>query len=492
MKLLRPAILGLFFGLVVAGFFNMTREKKPRPNLPNILYISVDTLRADHLGLYGYERQTSPNLDEFFGQGGTVFERAYATCTHTPPSVYSFLTGYLPQNHHQRVGYQKIRPEVVLVHEKMKDLGYQSAGFIANILLTEEASGLETRFDYYDDYVLQPELYQNNYERDALFTTDAVLRWFHQVRDPKRPHFAWVHYMDPHGPYAPPPEKPVTFKHDREPMLLDPEKIPAYQKHEGMLDGWEYVDLYDEEIAFNDQEIGRLLDAYEKEGILDNTIVIFTSDHGETLLDRPEQEVFRHCWHVYEEMIHVPLMIRGPGFEQARRVDVNVSNMDVPPTLLELLDLPVPEDMDGESLLSPRPGRLIFAESAFPPRESTLWRAVVQDKKKWVLAVWASEEKEIVHEWFFDLEEDPGEKDEKGFYETEASRKLREMIIADVELGMKEPLFRDGQRLEKAKLPPWMSQEEIDALQALGYLGGGDTGVQSEAGTQRPTPALPD
>ncbi len=272
------------------------------PAPPSLLLISVDTLRADHMSIYGYPRPTTPRIEKWFGDA-QIFETAYATAANTSPSVVSSLTGLLPQGHGVRLLYQKISPDVVTVADLLGDAGFQTAAVVSNMVLTAEAIGLDQRFDYYDDFVDEQEPLRRVFERKASRTTDAAIFWAATGRDSERPSFLWVHYIDPHGPYLPPPDKPTEFDHDA-PVPINPNRVPAYQRIGGGSDGAEYIDLYDEEIAYLDREVGRLLKTYDRLGLLENTTVIFTADHGESMMEH--HGWFRHGYQVFEEIVRIP------------------------------------------------------------------------------------------------------------------------------------------------------------------------------------------
>jgi choline-sulfatase len=171
---------------------------------PDVLLICVDTLRADHVGLYGYARRTTPRIDAFFSSG-RVFESAYAAAPVTTPSIVSALTGLYPHRHGVRLLMQRIAPELATVADYLRQAGYQTAGVVSNAVLTDKATGLGERFGFYDDFVDEREGFREEmYERRAARTTDAAIRWLSHERDADRPHFLFVHYIDPHGPYRPP------------------------------------------------------------------------------------------------------------------------------------------------------------------------------------------------------------------------------------------------------------------------------------------------
>jgi arylsulfatase A-like enzyme len=204
-KRARPAVAaraGLAAVLVSLSTIMLAGCQKPtRPD--HVVLISIDTMRADRLGLAGYHRPTTPNIDRWFDGDGRIYTRSYSTEASTTPSVVSMLTGQLPQEH-------RVRQLVQLVPKELKTLPallpreWLSAGFVSNMMLTQEASGLGEHFEHYDDFVDERERYRGDtFERNAERTTQAVLDWMDKraadAGARERPLFLWVHYMDPHG-----------------------------------------------------------------------------------------------------------------------------------------------------------------------------------------------------------------------------------------------------------------------------------------------------
>ena len=448
------------------------------PRRPSLLLISVDTLRADHMGIYGYPRPTTPRIDAWF-QGGQVFDAAYSTEANTSPSVVSFLTGLLPQSHGVRLLYQKIPPGVITIADLLGDAGYQTAAVVSNLVLTAEAIGLDARFDHYDDFVDEEEPRRQIYERRASRTTDAAITWLSSGRERGRPSFLWVHYIDPHGPYRPPPDRPADFSHSK-PIPIDIERIMRYQREPGVNDGAEYVDLYDEEIAYTDREVGRLLTVYETLGMSGNSLVIFTADHGETMM--AHERWFSHGFNVYEEIARVPLLLRGLGLAPSR-IPHLVSLADVAPTLLRAAGVGVPAGLYGQPLEQAQPDRVIFSE-AF--RRGYQWRAMWRGKKKWMVRVGLVEQRtqrifhtlfgwaglgmtpELEQQRFYDLEADPVELRPAPWRPDDIPHELVELIRSDPNVWH-FPEY-SGQRIEAPKVAPGVDPATLERLRSLGYV----------------------
>jgi arylsulfatase len=211
-----------------------------REPVHDVILVTIDTLRADRIGLLGdYARDTSPRIDDLFADG-IVYEHSYSTEASTSPSMVSVLSGLLPQDHRVRLFYQLVPEETKILPDLLPE-NYQTAAFVSNMVLTDEAVGWGDRFDHFDDFVDQREPLRPVWERDADRTTTAVLDWLATHRDPDRPLFLWVHYIDPHGPYAPPTDWGLRFKSE-EVHTIPIERVPSYQREPGLTDGNAYID----------------------------------------------------------------------------------------------------------------------------------------------------------------------------------------------------------------------------------------------------------
>jgi choline-sulfatase len=325
----RFLILVLFF-----VFFSSFTFTENQASEPNIVLITIDTLRADHLGCYGYNQKTSPTIDALAAKG-LIFEKAYSAVPLTLPSHTTILTGLYPANHGLRDNAFFAPPKSALIAELLKQHGYATAAFVSAAPLATKF-GLNRGFNVYDDYF-------SGAERPADNTTERALAW---LKNAKAPYFLWVHYFDPHAEYNPPPEFKVRF-----------ERNP-----------------YDGEIAFVDRQIGRLLSAVGK------AVILLTADHGESLGEHGEST---HGVFLYNSTLHVPLILVAPG-NQARRVREAVTLCDITPTIFELTNISVSQPLDGVSLLRKIPERTLFAESLYAMRNfgySPIFAAIAKDQK---------------------------------------------------------------------------------------------------------------
>lgn len=297
---------------------------------PNIVLVLVDTLRADHLGVYGYGRPTSPRLDAW-AKTGTTWTRAYAQSGWTLASVTSLLSGQYPHQHRvvrdskQPDRFGCLVPGVQTLPEALQGAGYATAGFINNTFLAPEF-GLKQGFDLYD--------YQgatNVAHRTADQTVDDALAWWDQQGS--KPRFALVHFMEPHLNYAAPADLRGTFAKGEGPAQLAIEPggaDPFVAMQFGQLEPTDVsktwtVDLYDEEVLTADRAFGRLLDGLAARGATDDTIVVFTADHGEEFWDHGK---FEHGHALWSELTRVPLLAAGPGVPTGR-VDAVVEQVDL-------------------------------------------------------------------------------------------------------------------------------------------------------------------
>ncbi|MEN8159581.1 MAG: sulfatase [Myxococcota bacterium] len=319
---------------------------------PDVVLVVVDTLRADHLGAYGFPLPTSPNLDRF-AEDAVVFERAIAASASTVPSHASLMTSRFVREH--SVGWvngtTRLEGAVTLA-ERFREAGWATGAFVSNFVL-RRASGLDAGFDVYDDAFSAAEPNRPGfYERAAPATTARARAWLGDRAD--EPVFLFVHYQDPHGPYLPPAEWLEAFASlettDAAPLPLlpgddEPGGIPRYQALPGLDRLGQYARRYAGEIAYFDASFAELLAALEARGR--PNVVLVTADHGESFGEGGFY--LNHGHATTPDQAHVPLLLRAPGIAAGRRRDP-VHHVDVAPTLLALAGLAVPGDVRGLAL----------------------------------------------------------------------------------------------------------------------------------------------
>ena len=292
---------------------------------PNVILTTLDTTRADHLGCYGYARAKTANIDAL-ARGGVLFTQAASTAPLTQPAHSSIMTGMYPTYHGVRLnGNTALSQEQKTIAEALSGKGYQTGAFIGAFVL-DGRWGLNQGFQVYDDQ-FDLEKYKHldlaSVQRPADKVMDAALAWLEGHR--QDPFFAWIHLYDAHSPYEPP-----------EPFFSE-------YRDQGM------AGLYDGEIAFVDQQMGRLVSWLRAKGLEKKTVLVIIGDHGEGLGSHGEGT---HGYFVYDYALHVPFLVATPFSElQGVRVDSQVSAVDVFPTVLALSGIDVPGQVQGRSLL---------------------------------------------------------------------------------------------------------------------------------------------
>lgn len=287
---------------------------------PNILLITIDTLRADHLSCYGYPLRTTPNIDRLAAQGAR-FERAYTTIPLTGPAHISLFTGRYPQEHGARINGLACNEEARLVFwpQILRRHGYRNAAFVSAWPLTGRLSRLDRLFDHYDEELGRSYQWLNS-SRWAEDVTPRAIAWLRATAH--RPFFLWVHYFDPHAPY----------EYRKE--FARPARIGRSRPHVASEEMRARLTAYDSEVAYTDHHVGKLLGELAALGLGDSTLVVLLSDHGESL---GEHGYVGHGRHLYENIVRIPLIFRWPGVIPAGKVIAGeVSLVDVAPTMVEL------------------------------------------------------------------------------------------------------------------------------------------------------------
>ena len=426
---------------------------------PNLLLVTVDTLRADHTTPYGYGRDTTPVLARL-GRQGVVVEQAYAPMATTGPSHASLMTSRYPLS----LGYlrngQRLDEAQTTLAERLRAAGYRTSAAVSSFVL-DKRLGFAQGFGTYECQFEKKratatmERWEGltvpaGFDRRADETTDVALAWLAR-RGKDRPFFLWVHYFDPHQPYTPPAPYDRRFPGADQPGSAGT------------------AALYDGEIAFTDDQLGRLLDAIEAEGLSARTLVVVTADHGEGLMQHGHMG---HGLHLYEEAVHVPLVYRWPGALPAgARVRGPVEHVDLVPTVLDLLGVPRgPDDVQGQSLAAALrgrpgtpgldPGRPVFLQRRLYDTDEVSGFRVKGEKfavraGQWKYIEAAEEESREL----YDLRADPGETKNLFAAQSAVADRLTRGLAA----------WR-GRFDQRARARDDSSAEMQEALRALGYV----------------------
>ena len=479
---------------------------------PNIILITMDTVRTDHLSCYGYQRLTTPNLDRF-SQEGVVFKNAYATNSWTLPSHASIFTGLYPSKHgadhtsdslHGEAGqkqeyldwyellsrnFTKLSKEHQTLAEILSAGGYRTAGIIGGIFCSS-IFGLSRGFDYYDDeipffnirFFLLYQLIDHCFSLNDFFTqygylgkriavdlNSSAFKWLE--KDHGQPFFLFINYMDAHTPYLPPPPYDGYFSKIPKNIILrnnpppDASFVTAQTNLTNSVISGDHqltpeekeltVSLYDGGILYLDHYLGLLFEKLKDLKAYDNTIIIITSDHGEAFGEHNQME---HGLTLYEEVLRVPLIIKYPSaYLQREVIEKRVSLVDLMPTILSFLRYPIPPGIDGEALGNsdhPVMAELMMGIAKSGYKGSRDLRAVYQGREKYIWASNGSNE-------FYNLEIDPYEEEniiEKFPYRAEAMDRNLKQWLASFEYLKTE---QEGVKISK---------QTEEKLRALGYL----------------------
>ena len=451
-----PALSGRFLGTGRPDPLGVVVWRKPstRPakqdGKPNVILISLDTLRADHLGIAGYERDTTPNLDEI-AKEGLWFDTVVAQAPWTRPSHYSILTGTNPKKHGVtqpvRVTKGNWRSPFAPLAEVFRDRGYATAAFTGSGSISAQF-GFDRGFDFYNETTGK----EHDCMSDAARVFGQAKSWVANHAD--RTFFLFIHTYEPHRPYC--------DKHFVEREHIDPKDRIK-----------ERIARYDGDIRRTDMHLGQLFEVLRGAGLLEKTIVVVTSDHGEQLVDRPGALAeFAHGHTLYDELLLVPLVFAGgPVSPYAGRISQQVRTIDIFPTVLELAGLPVPDRVDGASLLPLARGQAEEERAAYsgattrgPKRESIRYRDWKLVRNLGPHAARGDKPTGPVPE-LYDLTEDPGERlnvAEGRADVTTAYLDLLDEIVSEADAAPKPPAASEAD-------PP-MDPQLVEQLRSLGYV----------------------
>lgn len=414
--------------LVVATISGWWWLRPERP--PNVLFITLDTTRADRIGAYGYSAAKTPRLDRLAAQG-VLFDRAYAPAPMTAPSHASMFTGLWPPEHGVYTnGIVALDSGVPVLADELRKRGYSTAAFVASVVL-QAKSGFERGFDHYDDDLSSSaddgdDLHRS---RDGKLVVDAAVRWLSNRPKPDSPFLCWVHLFDPHHPY----------------LTHTDEFGETFRERP-----------YDGEIAYVDRQLDRLFATLDKLDLARDTVIVVVGDHGESLGQHGEDT---HGYLLHDSTLHVPLIIVDPRQKHVgRRVATPVSLVDLFPTLSQITGLPDAAKRVDRSLVPALRGEELAPRACYS-----------QTLEPFVEAGWAPLQGLTTDRWryvrttrpeLYDLKADPGELNNMAEREPEQIRKL------EADLAELERTFQLGAG-RKSKL----SERELRSLESLGYTG---------------------
>jgi arylsulfatase A-like enzyme len=317
---------------------------------PNVLLISIDSLRADHLGSYGYRRDTSPAIDAL-AREGVLFEHAISSAPWTVPAHMTLLTGLPPEVHGVTSVREKLSPDATSLAEVLQAAGYDTAAFVSGPTVMAQY-GFDQGFASYDESMVERRQQHLGESVTSPGLTELVNGWLHRWRaaGARAPFFVFLHYWDVHYDYVPPAEYARRFDPDYA-GDLDVRRFEGNPRLKASMDPRDLqhlIALYDAEIRFTDDHLARVVATLRALGVLDDTIVVVTADHGEEFFDHGQKG---HAKTLYDEVLRVPLIVRYPRrVTFGQRVAAQVRLMDVAPTLLGLAGVPAPDGFAGGAL----------------------------------------------------------------------------------------------------------------------------------------------
>jgi arylsulfatase A-like enzyme/Tfp pilus assembly protein PilF len=410
---------------------------------PNVVVITIDTLRADHIGCYGYKQIRTPNIDALASDGAR-FERAYTAVPVTLPSHTVMFTGTYPMlSGMHDFAANKLGPSQPTLASILKERGYATGAVIGSAVL-DSRFGLNRGFDFYYDHFDFNRLQESNLEemeRPGNLVADATLEWL--GKNYQKKFFLWMHLYDPHYPYRPP--APFAAEYKERP--------------------------YDGEIAFADAQVGRLIHFLKSKGLYANTLIVLSGDHGEGLGEHGEKT---HGFFIYNSTLHVPFIIHLPGAASPRAVPGLVNLADLMPTVLQALKIEVPTQVQGRNLLplmrtkEPGDARGLYAET-FLPRLHFNWselRGLETENYHFIDAPKPE---------LYDLSKDPGEIRNLFGEKKAVAEEMRARLAKEIQQYSAGP-----ELAEKTGLDPAL-MERLKSLGYAGFSGGGSPTITNRA-----------
>ncbi len=443
------------------GLYPFNRTVKNKNARPNVLLISVDSLRADHLGCYGYHRNTSPNIDKFASES-IIFKNTICQAPWTKPSVGSMLTSLYPGVHGadsvgeygDNFSVAKIPQKVSVLNqavttlaETLKDNGYVTAGFTGGGY-THSFFGFSKGFDTYKDNA--GGIKTINYE---------IFDWLKKLQN--KPFFIFTHFFDVHFPYKDFPPYNRMFGVYKSRVNVDKQfeiDVNSGKRKLKEEDIKRLLSLYDGGIYYADVHIATLLNMLKKMGCYDNTIIILTSDHGEGFM---EHKLIGHTDIMYNELLKIPLLIRWPEL-QRKTIESQVRSIDIMPTILDFLGIQPPSLLQGVSLSPKIKGKIRNDLIAFSETERRGFQKVVMDGQYKLLYNCASGKEEL-----YDIKEDPGETANIADRKPEKLKEMRSLLEAwNKDLEINRAKIQSGS-LKKDRI---IDELLVNQLKGLGYL----------------------
>jgi len=457
-EILRCGLYGSIAASLPAGLLmSCTNKQHKKDQRPNVILIVVDTLRADHVDCYGNKRTTTPHIDAL-AREGILFKNAISTAPWTLPSVASILTSQYPSVLGIREEYVKLDQRFTLLPEVLKNHDYSTYGVTSAPLVTSNI-GFGRGYDDYNEEHLSG--------HESVSSPGVTEQSVSFVKKPHtKPFFLFSYYFDPHYNYI--LHKKYNYYPSYKGKLRSNHSISALWRYRDQFskDDIKYlVSLYDSEIAFTDEHIGKLINELKKQGMYDNSVIIITADHGEEFMERGW---IGHSITLHQELIRVPLIMKFPGLE-ARKINTPVSLIDIMPTICSYLGIQIPNGLDGQAINiktgSSMIKRPVFSETFNPqvhregPIEPIAFRSVVLGNMKLIY----DEKKNLA--FIYDLSKDPYEQYNLADAKQEEHVKLKALLSEWINYVEKKRIKGPQQDVNDLFTP-----EQREQLKSMGYL----------------------
>jgi len=449
----KALIIGIPCTLLLALFLLVHFEIFSFRRLPNIVFISIDTLRADHLGCYGYPRNTSPFIDTF-AREGIQFSQAYTTMATTLPAHISMMTSTHTMTHGIKGNMDAFHTpletseDLLTFPQMLSRIGYRTAGFVSAAPLRSH-SGFNSGFQVYEEPV--PGRF------NAEEVTTRTIKWLSndkEFNENGSPVFMFVHYFDTHTPYKAPEKYKKMFRPDSKlHKFLKKKKVNLKQRHT-----IKKIAKYDAEIRFVDDQIKRLFEFLKDKELYEDSLIVLTADHGEGL---GQHNYYEHG-KIYNEQIHIPLIIKLPAdMKEQKKISKLASIMDILPTVMTVLDLPVSvkdkEQLEGINLLNDKEKReYVFIERTHRKARWNRGLKYALLNSRWKYHYYAEEDDE-----FYNLRDD--------YIETKNLIKKKHGVADDFRKEIEEEIAKHKKKKRRLRKEVVVDPDVVQQLEALGY-----------------------
>lgn len=437
----------IFLSISKLGIFSEHKIEKIEE--PNVILIIIDTLRANHLSSYGYERETTPNIDKFASES-YLFKNVIAAAPWTTPSIGSIFTSQYPSV----LGYNDqpivLDSKFITLAEIFKENNYITSGVIAHQYIST-SFGFDQGFDFYDE--------ENALGHGHISSPSITKKAVSFLKDNQnKKFFLFLHYFDPHYDYI--LHENYNYFPDYDGPLFSGESIYTLREIAHSLSGndIDYIKaLYDSEINITDEHIGKFLDQLKELGLYKDALIIITSDHGEEFCERGDHWI-GHTMKLYQELIHVPLMIKFPGNNKKKIINESVELIDLMPTIIDYVGFTIPDayKLDGRKINIRKPEKKkIFSETKRSASlQSVIW-------KGWKL-IYDSTNK---NKELYNLRKDPFELKNLASKNNKMTKKIETMLLEwNKYVELRKQLFNVESK------QPKLSPEDIEILKSLGYI----------------------